>query len=66
MLNADFNSIVHKGQVIARLDPSLFQTQIEQAKANLPKSQADVERLRVALADAEMKAAVPRTSRGRN
>jgi HlyD family secretion protein len=55
-LNADFNSIVHKGQVIARLDPSLFQTQIEQAKANLLKSQADVERLRVSLADAEMKA----------
>jgi HlyD family secretion protein len=54
-LNADFNSIVHKGQVIARLDPSLFETQIEQAKANLLKSQADVERLRVALADAEMK-----------
>ena len=34
-LYADFNSIVHKGQVIARLDPSLFQTQIEQARANL-------------------------------
>src|ERR1043166_2516425 len=24
-LGADFNSIVHKGQVIAKLDPSLFQ-----------------------------------------
>ena len=34
-LGADFNSLVHKGQVIARLDPSLFQTQIEQARANL-------------------------------
>src|SRR5689334_25033289 len=43
-LNADYNSIVHKGQVIARLDPSLFETQIEQAKANLLKSRADVER----------------------
>ena len=31
-LGADFNSIVHKGQVIARLDPSLFQTQVEQAQ----------------------------------
>src|SRR5215212_5340711 len=38
----DFNSIVHKGQVIARLDPSLFQTQIDQAKANLIRSQADL------------------------
>src|SRR6476646_9806269 len=34
-LNADFNSIVRKGQVLARLDPSLIQSQIEQARANL-------------------------------
>jgi HlyD family secretion protein len=54
-LYADYNSIVHKGQVIARLDPSLFQTQIEQAKANLLKSQADVERLKVSLTDAQVK-----------
>jgi HlyD family secretion protein len=54
-LNADFNSLVKKGQVIARLDPSLFQTQIEQARANLLRAQADVERLRVALDDARVK-----------
>ena len=30
-LNADFNSIVRKGQVLARLDPSLYQSAIEQA-----------------------------------
>jgi HlyD family secretion protein len=54
-LNADFNSIVHKGQVIARLDPSLFQTQIEQAQANLLRAQADVERLKVAVDDAKTK-----------
>jgi HlyD family secretion protein len=41
-LGADFNSIVKKGQVIARLDPSLFQAQVDQAKANLVKAQADV------------------------
>src|SRR5438045_1725248 len=35
----DFNTLVHKGQVIARLDPSLFQTQIDQAKANLVRSE---------------------------
>src|SRR5262252_7216738 len=29
-LDADFNSIVKKGQIIARLDPSLFQAQLEQ------------------------------------
>ena len=30
-LYADFNSIVKKGQVIARLDPSILQTQVETA-----------------------------------
>src|SRR3954470_23622082 len=54
-LNADFNSLVRKGQVIARLDPSLFQTQIEQARANLVRAQADVERLKVSLDDARTK-----------
>src|SRR6266480_3544659 len=54
-LYADFNSLVHKGQVLARLDPSLFQTQIEQARANLIRAQADLERLRVSLDDARTK-----------
>jgi HlyD family secretion protein len=54
-LHADFNSIVRKGQVIARLDPSLFETQIEQSRANLVRSQAEVERLRVSLEDAQTK-----------
>jgi HlyD family secretion protein len=54
-LYADFNSIVRKGQVIARLDPSLFQTQIEQQQANVARAQAEVERLRVELEDARVK-----------
>jgi len=54
-LGADFNSIVHKGQQIARLDPSLFQTQVEQSRANLAKSKADVERDRVAVGDTQIK-----------
>ncbi len=54
-LYADFNSIVKKGQVIARLDPSLLQTQIEQQKANVTRSEADLERLKVSLADANQK-----------
>jgi len=56
-LNVDFNSIVHKGQVIAQLDRSLFETQIAQAQANLSRSQADVERFRVELDDARSKLA---------
>jgi HlyD family secretion protein len=54
-LGADFNSIVKKGQVLARLDPSLIQAEIERAKANLLGAEADVERLNVLLKDAETK-----------
>ena len=54
-LHADFNSAVHKGQVIARLDPSLFQTQVAQAQATLTRVQADLERNRVDVADTERK-----------
>ena len=56
-LGADFNSIVKQGQVIAKLDPSLFQAQVDQARANVLKSQAEVvqERNKVALTDAQQK-----------
>jgi HlyD family secretion protein len=54
-LYADYNSIVKKGQIIARLDPSLLQTQIEQQRANVTRSQADLDRLKVSLADAKQK-----------
>jgi HlyD family secretion protein len=54
-LYADFNTLVKKGQVIARLDPSTIQTQIEQARANLARAQADLERLKVASDDANNK-----------
>jgi HlyD family secretion protein len=52
-LYADFNSIVRKGGVIARLEPSLYQSQVDQARATLAKSRADVERLAVAVDDAQ-------------
>ena len=54
-LGADFNSIVKRGQVLARLDRSLFQTQVDQSRANLVRAQADVDRLRVALQDSQTK-----------
>ena len=56
-LYADFNSIVKKGQVLARLEQSLFRAAIEQAQANLDRAQADHDRVRVMLADAESKLA---------
>ena len=50
-LLVDFNDIVHQGQVLARLDPALFATQVEQARANVTKAEADVERLKVSVAN---------------
>jgi HlyD family secretion protein len=54
-LHADFNSRVRKGQVIARLDPSLLQAQVDQAAATITRLNAEVERARVALDDANVK-----------
>ena len=54
-LYADYNSVVKKGQVIAELEPSLFQAQVDQARASLSKLQADVERARVDVSDTQVK-----------
>jgi HlyD family secretion protein len=54
-LGADFNSRVTKGQVIARLDPSLFEAQVQQAAATASRAAADVDNARVQLTDAEQK-----------
>jgi HlyD family secretion protein len=56
-LYADFNSIVKKGQVVARLDPSILETQVETAAANLTNANANLERQRVTVADAQTKLA---------
>lgn len=39
-LYADFNSEVKKGQLLAKLDPALFEAQVEQATANVRTSEA--------------------------
>lgn len=41
-LGADFNSQVTKNQIIARLDPAIFQAQVENARANVVNSEAAV------------------------
>jgi HlyD family secretion protein len=56
-LLADFNSRVQKGNVIARLDPSLFQARLGQAQANLVSARANVDRSRATLEDAAQKLA---------
>src|SRR6476659_1020377 len=54
-LYADFNDFVKKGQVIARLDPTILDTQIEQQRANVTRAEADLDRLKVARDDAKQK-----------
>src|SRR6201997_1828785 len=55
-LNVDFNSRVHKGDVVALIDPALFQgallqatADLENAKANLVASRANLEKAQATL-----------------
>jgi HlyD family secretion protein len=55
-LNADFNSHVHKGDVVALIDPALFEgalleakSNLEDAKANLTAARANLDKLQAAL-----------------
>lgn len=50
-LHADFNSGVKKGQMIAQIDPALFQAQVEQARANLVTAKANLAKSVVAVVD---------------
>src|SRR5262245_19052878 len=66
-LLADFNTLVKKDQVIARIDPEIFEAKVNQAKADVDaaqaavinqeaqvqKARADVENARAALAEAK-------------
>jgi len=75
-LTVDFNSIVKKGQVIARIDPELFQAQVNQAKAQVDaakaafanqeatveKTRADLANVRAALASARAQTAKAQVS----
>jgi HlyD family secretion protein len=51
----DFNSIVHQGDVLARLDTSLFQAQLDQARASLTKAVADAGVAQATVVDATEK-----------
>ena len=54
-LHADFNSQVRQGQVVAELEESLFQAQVEQASASMTRLQADRDRSKVLVEDAQIK-----------
>src|SRR5256885_7597857 len=46
-LFADFNSQVKKDQLIARIDPEIFQTRVNQAQADLEAAEAKIGRAHV-------------------
>src|SRR5690348_17966442 len=56
-LNADFNTQVKKGQVIAQIDPALFQGALLQAQADFENSQATAAAARAELLKAQATAA---------
>jgi HlyD family secretion protein len=70
-LHADFNSVVKKGQLIARIDPEIFEAKVNQARgeleaaqanvlnqqAQVEKARAEVENARAALAEARAQTA---------
>jgi HlyD family secretion protein len=41
---ADFNSVVKKGDLLAEIDPSMLQSQLEQSQANLLSAQATLQK----------------------
>jgi len=51
-LHADFNTRVEKGDVIAQIDPALFQARAAEAEANLKSAEAARDRAWVAVLDA--------------
>jgi len=52
-LFVDFNSRVKKGQIIAQIDPATFESQVQQAKANLAAAQANLDKSNTALVDSK-------------
>jgi HlyD family secretion protein len=52
-LYVDFNSRVKKGQAIAEIDPSLFNASVQQSQGNYLSADANLQKAKIGLADAE-------------
>jgi len=52
-LFADYNSPVKQGQLLAQIDPSIFEAQVGQARANLMSAKASLEKSQVTLRDTQ-------------
>ena len=56
ILHADFNSIVKKGQVIAQLDPSVYDSRLAQARSEVIEADAAVQEAQIFASDGATKA----------
>ena len=56
-LHADWNSKVKKGQLIAKIDPALFDAAVQQARANLVAAQGNLTKAKAQSVDAARQAA---------
>ena len=54
-IGTDFNQVVKRGQILAQLDQAIFLSQVDQAKANVIRLQAELERAQVQYEDAQLK-----------
>ena len=54
-LPVDFNSVVKVGQVVAEIDPRLYKSQLDAARAALAQTKADAAQIATTLTDAETK-----------
>ena len=68
-LNADFNSVVKKGQIIAQLDPAVAKAQVDQARANVQQARASLQQSiasvagsRAGVSDSQAKALAARST----
>lgn len=55
-LKADYNSMVRKGQVVARIDPQSYETAVQGARANVAAAEGSLAKARAAALNAELQA----------
>lgn len=60
-INVDFNSPVKKGQLIAKIDPQIFEASLAQSRANLFAAQGNLTKARAQSMDAERQLARSRS-----
>ena len=59
----DFNSVVHKGDVLAEIDPLIYGTQVSAQQANLTSQHAQLAQARASMASMNAQLATARAAR---